>query len=340
MAEDKEIYRLLPDVEVVRRARTLMLVSTATGAAVRISPTAEPLLPLLEAGTDAGQLQAVLQEKHPQARDIASKLTVFLQPLIRSGLLTVGDVSKPRRKGWPKLELFRPDPQARRTAELILKLPPLVRRILLGLLLGTALAGIAALIVQGRFPSPGQVFDALSFPPFFIFFLIVVPIHEAAHAIACRMAGIEVGAAGIILHGNLMPGPYIETTKAYQVTNRVARFWIPAAGPIINLLAAGGAAWALVMQPVNQGPTVELLQVLFMLCMIFVYLDTNPLGPSDGSHMVEALLEDELARRNAWVFRKLREFDYYTAVRYRYACLVHVVLSGIGLLFWVFATPA
>lgn len=335
MPDDKQLYRLLPDVEVVRRSNTLMLVSSGSGAAVRISPAAEALLPLLEAGTSVDELQTALQEKHPQARDINSKLTVFLQPLVRSGLLTVGNQSKRKRKGWPKLELFQPDPLAAVCAALLLKPPALVRRTLLAVLLLGSLAGIVQLILMHRFPSPHQIFDAVGIPGFFIFFLVVVPIHEAAHAIACRMAGIEVGAAGIILHGNLMPGPYIETTKAYRVQNRIARFWIPAAGPIINLLGTGIAAWLLIWLDPHRVEAVEITQTVFFLCAVFVYLDTNPFGPSDGSHMVEALLEDELARRNAWSFRKLRDFDQYTAVRYRWACVIHMLLAIVAMYFWI-----
>jgi hypothetical protein len=336
MSDEAELYRLMPDVEIVRRANSLLLVLPSTGAAVRISPAAEALLPMLEAGSYINDLQNALQQKHPQAKDVASKLKVFLMPLTRSGLLSVGDVTVRRRKGWPKLELFRPDPQARWIANILLKIPQMLRRLLLAMILLGAVAGIAQLIWTQRFPSVGQLYDGLGFVGFFIFFLIVVPCHEAAHAIACRMAGIEVGAAGLILHGGVMLGPYVETTKAYRVKNRMDRFWIPAAGPIINLVATGIAAWWLISLRPDQLEAIDLARQMVFLCAVFVYLDTNPLGPSDGSHMLEAILEDELARRNAWSFKRLRDFDQHTAVRYRVACIVHMVIATACMFLWLF----
>lgn len=332
MHDAAELYRLMPDVDIVRRANSLLLVSRSTGASVRVSPAAEPLLPMLAEGSPLTALEATLQQRHPLARDIGAKLHVFLQPLLRSGVLGAGDTPVRRRRGWARFELFHPDPFANWLAQRVLALPQALRRGLLGALLLAAVAGIVALVASGRLPPAATIVDEFSVVALLLFAFVLVPLHEVAHALACRLAGVEVGAGGILLHGGVMPGPFIETTQAYRVQGRWPRFWIPAAGPVVNLLGAGLAAWMLVLAGAGPHPVTA---CFFMLCVMFVYLDTNPLGPSDGARMLEALLDDELARRHAWVLRRLRDADRLAALRYRRVCIAHFATAALLLFLWL-----
>lgn len=331
MDDAAELYRLMPDVEIVRRANALLLFSRSSGASVRVSPAAEPLLPLMTQGTTLAALEATLQQRHPLARDVRAKLQVFLQPLLRAGVLGTRDSSVRRRRGWAKFELFRPDPLASWLAQRVLALPQALRRSLLGFLPAAAAGGIVALVAHGRLPPASTLVNGFNLWGLLLFALVLVPVHELAHALACRMAGVEVGGGGILLHGGIVPGPYIETTQAYRVQGRWPRFLIPAAGPLVNLLGAGLAAWLLLF---GVGPK-PVLAMFFMLCVMFVYLDSNPFGPTDGARMLEALLDDELARRHAWVIKRLRERDRAVALRYRRVCVVHFATAALLLYLWL-----
>jgi len=331
MLDAAETYRLMPDVQIVRRENALLLVSGQTGASVRVSPAAESLLPMLQSGAGMQELRAFLQTRHPQAGDVGPKLELFLQPLLRLQLLAAGDVSAKVRRGWTRINLFRIDPFARRIAAALLWFPQMLRWTVLALLLLGACAGIAQLALTHQFPSGRGIVKQFSFAGLFFFALVVVSVHELGHAVACRMAGVEVGYAGIVFHGGLIPGPFVETSNAYRVQGRWQRFCIPAAGPLVNFLSAGAAAWVLVLVVPGHPELQDAVRFVFMVSLLFVYFDTNPFGPTDGSYMLGALLDDELAKRNAFSFRQLRPGDRPAAVRYRIVAMVHA-LTGTTLI--------
>jgi putative peptide zinc metalloprotease protein len=206
--------------------------------------------------------------------------------------------------------------------------------LLYGALLG-AVAGIALLAWHGRVPPLSTLSLGFSLAGLAAFVLLVVPLHEAAHAIACRLAGAKVGDAGILFHGWILPGPFVETTAAYRVTKRAARFWIPAGGPAVNLVAAGVAGWSLLWLGDRAPAAQAVLAFVFVLSAIFVYLDTNPLAPSDGSHMLEALLDDELARRSALSRTRARLSSARTVAIYRVAASLHLQAGlAVAYLWW------
>ncbi|MEW6708009.1 MAG: hypothetical protein AB1430_24445, partial [Pseudomonadota bacterium] len=201
-----------------------------------------------------------------------------------------------------------------------------------------ALAAVVMLAFSPRLPHPGALFAQFSAWGLAIFVFGVVVLHEAAHAVACRLAGVPVGDAGLIFHGGVMPGPYVNTSHLYRVERRAPRFWVAAAGPLVDFLALGAAAAWLLATDDPASAAAQAAATLFLLCAAFLYLDTNPLTPSDGSRMVEALLGDELARRSALTRRRARLSGWKTVAWYRIACSTHLQLSA-GLLFgwWMLA---
>lgn len=325
-------YRLRDDVEIIRRQSAILLFGSRDERAVRASPAALHLLPLLRDGADFERLHTCLRSLQPAAADIRTKLAAFLDTLVRSGLV-IDAAAAPaqtgrRRHQWPLLDL---DPLAGAMAT---TLAPLAGRrgvmaaALLALLAATAVA-VAAW--RGALPPLPDAIAHLHWGGVGLFVLLVVPIHECAHAVACRLAGIPVGRAGILLHGGLIPGPYVDTSQSYRLADRWRRFMIPAAGPLVNLAAAGASAVLLLAGGWSAGTT-AVLQGFATISLLFVYFDTNPFAGSDGSHCIEALLDDELARRHA-----LRPATAGSATdsvrRYRLAALLHSVTAA--LLFWL-----
>ncbi len=70
------------------------------------------------------------------------------------------------------------------------------------------------------------------------------------------------------------------------------------------------------------------LYVLLLSCL-FVYLDTNPFTPSDGSHMLEALLDDELARTTALSRRRSPLSMRPVINTYRLVSVVHFLVAAL-----------
>lgn len=336
------LYRLRDDVEIIRRQSAILLFGSSDERAVRASPAAIHLLPLLRDGADFERLHACLRSLQPAAADIRAKLGMFLDTLVRSGLVIDPAAGAPavrirRRHQWPLLDL---DPLARTLAGALAPLQGRAGALVALLVALAAMAAIAAAAVGGALPALPAAIEHLHWAGVALFALLVVPLHELGHAVACRLAGIPVGHAGILLHGRLIPGPYVDTSQSYRLASRWRRFMIPAAGPLINLSAAGASAAALLHGGWSTEAT-AILQGLLTASLLFVYFDTNPFVASDGSHCIEALLDDELARRHA--FRPARAQPGRPAGHaagpaasvnwYRRAAVIHSVVAAA--LFWL-----
>jgi len=321
--------QLLDGVTRVRRARgQTLLVSPDGSSAIRIGDVGEKLLPLLRRGTTVDVLAAFLQRQHPFARDISVKLDRFLAELDRVGLLAPCQRPAERaRSGVKQYALFNPDRLAKQLAEWWAWIPRTQSHTLVVVLIVAAAIGLVAVWLgdHQRLNPVGLVrrFEPIGLA---VFVFMIVPLHELSHAVACRAAGAPVTAAGIMLHSFVIPGPYVDTTQAYRVAERWRRFWIPATGPLVDLLASGTAAWVVVLTNGNGLVGRGALYVL-LLSGLFVYLDTNPLTPSDGSHMLEALLDDELARASALSGRRAALSTRPAINTYRLVCVVHFLVA-------------
>ena len=331
-------YVLRDDVEIIRRSSSLLLFGRRDERTVRASPAAALLLPLLREGADFESLRASLQAAQPAAADIRSKLAGFLNALVQSGLLLDGSSDDegsgplPRKHMYP---LFSPDRPAAAVAAVIGLLGRRAGMVLALLAAFAAAAAIAGLAASGLLPRlPDQV-QALHWGGVLLFFLIVAPVHEFAHAVACRLAGEKVGKAGILMHGGLVPGPYVDTSQSYRIPGRWRRFMIPAAGPFTNLVAAGAAASALLYGGWG-GETTALLQGFLLFALLFLFFDTNPFTASDGSHCIEALLDDELARRHALRPAVPQVTDLGVVKKYRAAMACWAALSALLFVAWWF----
>jgi len=314
----------------VQRPTGMVLVEPQSGRSVRVSSAAHDLLPLLVQGASFDTLAARLRERHPGARDVDSKLRQFLAQLEQAGLL--GQGAAPRVH--PRWIHFEADPAARWLAAHVQRLPSRLGWGLLLLLCLSAAAAVAALLWRGGLPHPSALFTQFSLLGLLLFVAVVVPLHEAAHALACRLSGVPVGDAGLLLHNGLMPGPYVNTSQMYRVAAKAPRFWVAAVGPLVDALGlAAAAAWLLALGPHSEELRAA-ASTLLLLCAAFLFLDTNPLAPSDGSRMLEALLGDELARRSALSRQRALLSSHKTVAWYRVACSVHLQGSAVLLYLW------
>ncbi len=333
MNDDTPI-KLAASVHVVRRQSGLLLHCRRSGQTMRLSAAAAALLPSLTQGSSLGGLVQTMTSAYPNAQGLSQKVQSFLAPLERNGMLAVDDAGNGGggKKAWPPRHvLMRSSDWLDPLVGALLRVPAPWRKALWAV----SLLGAAGLLFQlqasGLWPGLKQAlmaFDLRGLP----IFVGVVLVHEAAHALVCRMAGAPVRAAGIVWHGGMVPGPFVDTSHASFVTSRWARFAIPAAGPTVNLLGAGLCAAMLLARP--DAAWNDAWRSAFIVCVAFVFFDLNPLVASDGSHMLEAALDDELARQVALRPELATLTSRRTVNAYRFACVMWVTAMAAHFRWW------
>jgi Zn-dependent protease len=324
-----EALRLKPHIARIKRDGGHVILVDPSGTAVRVSPAADHVLPLLMHGAPAGEMAAHLRARFPSARDVNGKLEAFLDQLGRSGMLDSVDAAPPRRARQPRIALFDPDPVARAVAGLLGRVPRPLRRAVLGLSIVSALAAVGWVLLHPPLrPELAGLVREFDVVGLLLFVGILMPTHELAHAVACRSAGVPVRSAGLVLHGFLVPGPYVDTSDSYRVRERGRRFLIPAAGPLVDLVVAGAAAGAIIATG-GDGVWAHRAATLFLLSFLLLLADLNPFAPSDGSHMLEAWLDDELARLTALGRGRSRMSP--VSWKYRLACLGWLAAAAAAL---------
>ncbi|ETX12954.1 hypothetical protein OCH239_15155 [Roseivivax halodurans JCM 10272] len=324
-----------PGVAKVKRKNTTVLVSPEDGRSLRISKPAEALIPLLAAGADKPRLREALADRYPTTPRITRQLDRFLTQLRDAGMLETGTAASAAdrfdEKPVAKIALVDVGPAAEAVAGAIRSVPPRLAWLALAALVGGAVLCIGLLAFDARMPHPSDFVFDFHVAGVLIYALIGVPLHEFAHAVACRLIGAEVGKAGIVAHG-FTPGPYVETRGVYRIRNRWHRFAVPAAGPATDLVAAGAGAAMVLLAANADGGLAHAGQTLMLTALLFLAFNTNPFMPSDGSHMVEAVLDDEMARKSALRLRGSPLSDRRDVAFYRAYASSH--LQGIACLLW------
>lgn len=323
-----------PGLRVVQRAEHIVLFSAGDARAARIPRAASPLLRLLEQGAQRSEMQRALQTAYPGDPTIAIKLDRFLFRLEEAGLLDSGGAGIENRGSWRRWNLLDIDPVARRCAQVLSALPRLPSNLLLTTLTAFSLAGIAAVLSASPHPDFQLLVANSSVWGIAFFFFFVVPIHEFAHAVACRAAGVPVLGMGLLFHGGIIPGPFVDTSSTYAVTDRWLRFRVPIVGPLVDLWAGGIAAWLLRLGSLSPHMHASVASVMF-LSTIFFFLDTDPLLKTDGSRALEALLDDELARRAAFMKSGKTLSAKRVIWSYRFACVLYLcVVTILAVTLW------
>ncbi|MPZ50650.1 MAG: hypothetical protein GEU75_15360 [Dehalococcoidia bacterium] len=322
--------RLRDGVATVRRARGQVLLVSENGTPpLRVSGIGEELLPLLAEGTTLEALTEYLRARYPAARDIEPKLPAFLTKLRSVGLLSEGASQRHRgARGDAHIPLPNPDPLARQLALLLRHLPADAARVALVLALAATLAGIVGVFLETPRPHPFDLVLAFSPAGLAILLLMVLPFHEFGHAVACRMAGAPVVGAGVTLYRYVVPKLYVNNTAVYRVAGRGPRVWIALAGPLVNVLVAGAAAWVAVAT--GDGWVEEAARYVVAGCLVTLVLGISPLAASDGSHALEALLDDDLAR-GAALFRGRSHLSIQPVIyAYRLVCALYLLAFCVG----------
>jgi hypothetical protein len=322
--------RLKPEVRHVALPDGRLVLYGAGGNPVRVSPAVQGIWRELVTGEEFEKVAARLEELHPRARDSRTRLAEFLDTLEAAGLLEDNKAENSRPKRQP-LMLWNPDPFAARVAGVVLRLPAVIRNLTAILCVAAAVLG-GVLLLKSTF-KPRFIDAFIYFSPFGIAVIAVVavPLHELGHAIACRLAGVRSGRLGLRWGRLFLPQPFVETPESFLATGSWRRFGIAAGGLVCDLIVGGAAAW-IALLTARRGVTGAAATQVFLYCLMAVTVGTSPIQPGDGSNMLAALLNRDLAGDGSPRGAISRVSPATRVQIYRAVGIGHIVLTG--LLLW------
>jgi len=154
-------------------------------------------------------------------------------------------------------------------------------------LLFLAVAGLAALSLQGT-----KAMDVIAVSPTLLWFLvpaylIILLIHEAGHAFATKACGCQVLGAGIGWYW-VCPIAYVDTSDLW-LAGRWPRIAVSVAGTAANFISAGLASLAAFILPGSTLPAC--LWIFALVSYVAAILSLNPVMEYDGYYVLMDLLE-------------------------------------------------
>jgi putative peptide zinc metalloprotease protein len=313
-----ERIRLRSDVRCVALLRGQLLFVASDSASLRVSAAVQPLVDPLLNGATFLELVAAVRKRQPGAAAVEDQLMVFIGQLTRAGL-----IDGMPRAGRPQLRrLFvDPDPLLRPLARLCKAIPLPLAWLVAALSTLGAIAELLGAEARSQLHVAATAAADISIVGIALFVSIALPLHELAHALAARVAGVPVRELGLLLVGSVLPRPYVRTPDAIQLRSRARRAGIALAGPFSDLLVLGAAAHF------SSHPAARCVMLLMLLALA---IGTSPLREGDGSHALECLLGDDLARRSALARRRSPLTTATTVHTYRLACCAHTALVGLA----------
>jgi putative peptide zinc metalloprotease protein len=285
LREELEIIRGMDD--------TPLIFDPVTGHYHRISPAAEVIVKHLDGSRTKQDLVEFLAGGQPATSAALEKnIDPFLETLDKSGLLVGSELPDKARQGdrvrssmfMPRVVLTRSLPRLLEPpARLLRKLPVAVFAVLLGILAlgGYAFGGYT--LIAG---TPPIVY--LYIPAFItavVVQLLLVLVHELAHAVVAQVLKVPVRGLGVALLFYFMPVAYVDRTDAYRLQGRGGRVALALAGITSDGIMCGLTG----LVALNTGGFVQATAIFLLgLQMIGVIVNVNPLLPSDGYSAAEA----------------------------------------------------
>ncbi|RME21697.1 MAG: RIP metalloprotease, partial [Deltaproteobacteria bacterium] len=134
---------------------------------------------------------------------------------------------------------------------------------------------------------------------------LFVALHELGHGIACKACGRRVDAVGLTMIDHLVPGVYVDVTDIYMAS-RGQRIAVALAGPLVNLLVAGGLALVAAALPTTRASS-----LLWIAADANLALALYTLWPfwgivEDGYDALGEALRQPRLRSLAWAWLRAR----------------------------------
>ena len=318
--EAGDVICLCQGVERVSRPGYLLLVSPH-GNAMRVSSTVEQYWQLLETGVRLEALIGHMQSRYPGDLT-AQRVKEFVGKLRACGLLEDFAEKSVTIDRWA-IDLDQP---ARIVAKVLGWIPAAVVGTCCLAVAITSLTLFAQTLVSRAHPHFMDMARQFSWVGLAICLLLLVPLHEFAHSVACRLVGVRAGKM-VLDRGALgLPRVFLRTPAVALLQNRWKRVLVACSGLFIELSVGGLAAWGMLHN--WGGAILHRAEVfVFLYCLMCLTTGTSPIQESDGSHALEALFSDDSLRVESLISKKSRFTKPGNVRTYRIICIIHVLLS-------------
>lgn len=224
------------------------------------------------------------------------QLDRILQFLAATGMLVGTHPPKPPPKKFTplqllyfKISLFNPDPWLHAPARILRWIWS--QPFLLLLLSFLAVSLVFGLNSRSQILYEGEILwqtqGALLIVPFGLLAMLVVTIHEFAHALTLKHYGGIVPEIGLLFM-LLMPAAYTNTSDSYGLVKRRQRSLVVGAG-VLCQLAIGAIAFWLWYFSVDNSWLKPVGYLLMVAALFTVTLNLNPMAKFDGYHLAVAL---------------------------------------------------
>lgn len=259
-----------------------------TGRYHRLSAAAAATLRMLDGTRSADEVADALATARRQENEtVRGELFAFLAQLGRAGLLagTSPPIVPPPRRSLllPRFVVTRRLPELLEPIARRLRTPrraTIATRTLAGAgVLGTiaGVIGFGSTTHLGVWGTAGAVAAVL--------LVLQICLHESAHALVAQTLGVPIRAAGFALLLWLLPVAYVDRTDAYRVRRRGGRVALALAGPLCDGVCMGITAAVALL---GHGFAADVAAHLLVFDMFTLFLNVNPLLPSDGYVALEA----------------------------------------------------
>lgn len=263
----------------------LVLISPRAGRTIKVGAAVEPLLPILFTGAEWTEFLEAARHVHGPRSSLAERLAGVVEVFRTAGLLE-GAAPHRSRGGARKVVFGTPDAIAAVIARAA-RIPRPLLALAVGVPTALSVVGLISTLSgwDGRAPEVGVPGVSVAGGAF----LLVVVVHELAHAVACRCFGAPVSGWGVMLYRSVFPVPFVDTSAAALVPGRLHRVVVPLAGPIADLWCAGLFAG---MAAVLHGSPAWVAGVAATVAAVALAMDLNPFARSDAVRILGALSPD------------------------------------------------
>ena len=280
------------------------------------------------------------------------QLRSLLQLLAATGMLEGTTPAKPPKKKFTPLQLlffkvplFNPDPWLKAPACLLAWIWTKVFFLILMVFIAASLLfGIqqrGELLQMGVLFWQGQGMALLL--PFVLLALLVVALHELAHALTLKHYGGIVPDAGLLFMC-LFPAAYTNTSDSYCLVKHRQRVLVVGAGILCQLLVGAVAFWLWYLATDNS--SLKGLSFLLLVASLFtVTINLNPMAKFDGYYLAVAATGINNLRGRAfmlwgnWLRGKSsgeKRGNREVLAVYAPFCLLYLILVFGGLFRWLF----
>jgi putative peptide zinc metalloprotease protein len=288
--------KLRDELEVIRGMDDIPLIyDPVTGSYHRITPAGEMVLSLLDGTRTKHDVLKFFADHNPaRAETVRRQVDVFLTGLESSGLLTGSQLPPRSPRMDQRVRTSRLMPRVVLTRSLPVILEPVAR--LLRLLPARLLVGVAAL---GAIVGFGVGFHTLftGVPPLTqivgpaflvatVLQLVVVLLHEMAHALVAQVLKTPVRGLGVALLFYFMPVAYVDRTDAYRLRERSGRVTLAMAGIMSDGWWCGITGLVALS---TTGFVQHVAAFLLGIQLVGLVINLNPLLPSDGYTALEVM---------------------------------------------------